>query len=172
MNTFQAFKLTHQYFSVILQKTNFLTSYCCDLAYIGAPFLRQNLLWPELVEKTLQAFEYRGLRVVLENICVGDCSLELLSHYSGLTKVDTNVICVDIANYASCNNLREQFDNLFMSAQYVHLSGPDHTFPTPGDFDFWEKQQIARSMGKRITYEFLGSEIPEICQNLKPIMSH
>jgi hypothetical protein len=134
----------------------------CENIYVGAPNLRRSAEWSRVVERTFQIAEARNKRVIVENICLDPCSRDLLQHYAGLDSMNLENICVDISNFTECAQMSEIFDELFVRAKYVHLSGKNHALPTEIDVRFKEKQTVAQGMNKRITYEFLGYELAEL----------
>ena len=134
----------------------------CENLFIGAPSLRTSPNWRTLLETTFRIAESRNTRVILENICPSPCSENLLDHYCGLDQIDTESVCVDTSNFANCNQISQDFEELFSKVKFVHLSGRNHTLPSRTDFDFQQKQTAAREQQKNITYEFLGYEMTDL----------
>lgn len=134
----------------------------CENLFIGAPSLRTNANWKILLETTFEIADSRNKRVIIENICLSPCSENLIDHYCGLTQVDTERMCVDTSNFADCEQISQDFDQLFSKVKFVHLSGGNHTLPSKTDFDFQQRQAAAREQQKNITYEFLGYGLTDL----------
>jgi hypothetical protein len=141
----------------------------CDTVYIGAPDLRREDSWKELLSTILNLFQEMNINPVVENICLSNCDRIVENHYLGVEVIQPGNYCVDVANFEECRELQSVFNQMFESARHVHLSGTKHRWPESPDAAFWKWKTMAKVDSKRITYEFLGYDFRDLIKGMANI---